>query len=119
MNGYVLDTHAWIWLLLDDPRLDSQARKALLRGGERNRLFVAAISVWELALLEAAGRYLLNTPENRRSAARLTPQQRASCGNKAARGSTICSVFTAPSRSSLPKRSRCSRRTSWAATKEA
>jgi PIN domain nuclease of toxin-antitoxin system len=62
VNGYVLDTHAWIWLVLDDPRLDSQARKALLRGGEQNRLFVAAISVWELALLEAAGRLALARP---------------------------------------------------------
>lgn len=71
MNGYVLDTHAWIWLLLDDPRLDSQARKALAEGGARNRLFVAAISVWELAMLEASGRIALSRPMDQWVAAAL------------------------------------------------
>ena len=62
MSGYVLDTHAWLWLTIDDPEFDPKARELLGRAGGRNELFVAAISVWELGMLEAKGRIVLARP---------------------------------------------------------
>lgn len=52
----VLDTHAWLWWVDDDPRLSPKARAAIERSDE---LVVSAISVWELATLERLGRLRL------------------------------------------------------------
>ena len=49
----VLDTHAWVWWLDDDPRLSDGALAAIDASDE---LAVSAISVWELATLERLGR---------------------------------------------------------------
>jgi PIN domain nuclease of toxin-antitoxin system len=57
----VLDTHAWLWWIDDDPRLSSAARSAIDASAE---LFVSAISIWELATLERLGRLKL-TPDSR------------------------------------------------------
>jgi len=53
----VLDTHALIWLATDPSQLGSEARKALR--GARNK-GVAAISCWELAMLAARNRIVLD-----------------------------------------------------------
>ena len=52
----VLDTHAWVWWLDEDPRLSDAARTAI---ESSSRLLVSAISVWELATLERLGRLKL------------------------------------------------------------
>jgi PIN domain nuclease of toxin-antitoxin system len=44
----VLDTHAWIFLADDPKRLGKGARRAIAKA---DRLGVAAVSLWELALL--------------------------------------------------------------------
>jgi PIN domain nuclease of toxin-antitoxin system len=44
----VLDTHAWIFLADDPKRLGQAARRAIAKA---DRLGVAAVSLWELALL--------------------------------------------------------------------
>lgn len=59
----LLDTHVWIWLMegateeISRPALDA-VQRASARGG----LLVSAISVWEVALLEAKGRVRFSTP---------------------------------------------------------
>ena len=53
----VLDTHAWIWWVADPARLSSAARKAIERERVRG---VCAISVWEVAMLVARGRLVLD-----------------------------------------------------------
>jgi PIN domain nuclease of toxin-antitoxin system len=52
----VLDTHAWLWWVDEDPRLSDDARAAIEGSAE---LLVSAISVWELATLERLGRLRL------------------------------------------------------------
>jgi len=55
-GGVVLDTHALIWLLAGDSRLKKPVLSALEAAATAEGLFVAAISVWEIGMLEAKGR---------------------------------------------------------------
>ena len=52
----LLDTHALIWLLLDDPRLGRQTRQIIANAWSDNETAVSAISFWEIAMLCAKGR---------------------------------------------------------------
>lgn len=57
---FLLDTHAWIWLLLGDPILQKKAALAAIEQAALDaRLLVSAISVWEIGMLEAKGRIVL------------------------------------------------------------
>jgi PIN domain nuclease of toxin-antitoxin system len=56
----LLDTHVWIWGLLEPERLSSRARKAV--AGDENLLHLSPISVWE-ALVLARKRRLQLDPE--------------------------------------------------------
>lgn len=57
---FLLDTHAWVWAVLGDPRLGRKARK-LLGGLEEERVGLAAISLKEAAWHLAHGRIALAT----------------------------------------------------------
>ncbi len=46
---YLLDTHAWLWSVLDHPRLSRRARAALRGIPAQERVGLAAISVKEAA----------------------------------------------------------------------
>jgi len=49
-QALVLDTHAWLWLVLGDRRLSS-ALAALERASSMGKLFVPAIAVYEAAMI--------------------------------------------------------------------
>lgn len=51
---YLLDTHTFLWWILDDPRLSSQVR-AIIQEPEHEILFSAA-SAWEIAIKAQLGR---------------------------------------------------------------
>ena len=53
----LLDTHAFLWWIGDDPKLPARARKAI--SGERNEVFLSVASVWELAIKTRIGRLRL------------------------------------------------------------
>lgn len=53
----LLDTHAFLWWIMDDARLSASARK-ILTGGE-NEIFLSAASGWEIAIKSALGRLTL------------------------------------------------------------
>ncbi len=53
---FVLDTCAWVWIANHDPRINSKIQSML---GEADWL-VSAISIWEVAMLEAKKRIALN-----------------------------------------------------------
>jgi PIN domain nuclease of toxin-antitoxin system len=53
---YLLDTHAWIWSVLDDPRLSRRARSALAAIPPPERVGIAAISLKEASWHLAHGR---------------------------------------------------------------
>ena len=50
----LLDTHIWLWALLDPERLTAPVRAALQ--SNENELWLSPISVWEATLLAERGR---------------------------------------------------------------
>lgn len=58
-RALLLDTHVWIWLVNGDPALAGEALAAIERAAAAGSVLVSAISVWEVAMLEAKGRIVL------------------------------------------------------------
>ena len=62
-ESLLLDTHTWLWLMEGDERLSAEGiverAEAAAAGGA---LLVSAISLWEVAMLEAVGRLRLSIP---------------------------------------------------------
>jgi len=56
----LLDTHIWLWSLLDPGRLTKRVFRALER--EDTELWLSPISVWELLTLVDKGRVRLGSP---------------------------------------------------------
>lgn len=56
----LLDTHALLWWLADDPTLSPRSRQAI--ADQRNVVLVSAASAWEIAIKRALGR--LDAPED-------------------------------------------------------
>ena len=54
MRRLLLDTHALLWWLADDPRLGPRARELI--GDERNEAYVSAASAWEISIKKALGK---------------------------------------------------------------
>ena len=57
---YLLDTHAFLWIAEDDPRLDPNVRA--LFSDANNEIFLSAASVWEMAIKASLGKLVLATP---------------------------------------------------------
>lgn len=56
-TGLLMDTHVWLWILVDEPRSISHTVRGLVaRAAETSQLFVSDISYWELAMLVSKGR---------------------------------------------------------------
>ena len=51
---YLLDTHAFLWWIGDDPSLSEKARSII--SDEKNKIYLSAVSVWEIAIKSRAGR---------------------------------------------------------------
>ena len=73
----LLDTHIWLWSLLDPSRLSRRVRTAVRRTA--NELWLSPISVWELLVLAERGRMRLDAEPRRWLAEALskTPAQEA------------------------------------------
>lgn len=56
----LLDTHAFLWMSLDDPQLSETARQRL--SDTSNELFLSAASYWEIAIKISIGKYILSEP---------------------------------------------------------
>jgi len=56
----LLDTHVWLWLVAGSPELSKQARQTVERAAAAGTLRIAAISLWEIALLASRGRIVLS-----------------------------------------------------------
>lgn len=50
----LLDTHVFLWWLLDDPRLSERARS--LMADDATTLYLSAASVWEMAIKAGLGK---------------------------------------------------------------
>jgi len=66
----LLDTHAFLWWITDDPRLSAHARQII--GDGKNELLLSAASGWEMATKVRLGK--LDLPDNLES---FIPQQMA------------------------------------------
>lgn len=60
MRRLLLDTHAFLWWLADDPQLGSKARDSVADG--RNAVYVSAASVWEISIKRQLGK--LTVPDD-------------------------------------------------------
>ena len=56
----LLDTHALLWWIQDDPTLDARAREAI--NDPNNEVFVSAASIWEISIKSSRGR--LEAPDD-------------------------------------------------------
>jgi PIN domain nuclease of toxin-antitoxin system len=56
----LLDTHIFLWLVDDDPRLTSQARN-LIRSAER--IFVSSATIWEISIKVRLGKLRVDSDE--------------------------------------------------------
>ena len=56
----LLDTHVFIWWMINDPGLSSDARNAIIN--PKNTVYVSAVSAWEISIKKALGK--LSAPDN-------------------------------------------------------
>jgi PIN domain nuclease of toxin-antitoxin system len=55
----LLDTHVWLWLVAGSSELSTEVRHMIDRAVAAGTLRIAAISLWEIALLASRGRIVL------------------------------------------------------------
>jgi PIN domain nuclease of toxin-antitoxin system len=65
----LLDTHTFLWWNLDSPQLSDTAREFIADGG--NKIFLSAVSAWEIAIKAARGRLTIPEPPDRYVANRM------------------------------------------------
>ena len=58
----LLDTHILLWWLAEDPRLSPEQRQVLDKADATTPLWVADITLWEIATLFSLGRIKLHLP---------------------------------------------------------
>ncbi|MBF0624927.1 MAG: type II toxin-antitoxin system VapC family toxin [Magnetococcales bacterium] len=58
----LLDTHVWLWMMLGDETLAEPVRERIREAARLDRVQVAAISLWEVAMLHQRGHLVLNIP---------------------------------------------------------
>lgn len=61
----LLDSHIFLWMLADDPRLSGEVRTRIVQA--EPHLYLSAVSLWELRIKEARGQ--LELPEDPAQAA--------------------------------------------------
>ncbi len=57
----LLDTHIIIWDALQPQKLSPKARKMIDQANEMGKIFIADISLWEIAMLMAKKRLVIDT----------------------------------------------------------
>lgn len=62
MNNLLLDTHILIWLMNGDVSLSKEAQEKIEIARKNGNIFISAISVWEVGMLEKKQRIILNKP---------------------------------------------------------
>lgn len=58
----LLDTHIFLWLMLKNKNLSDREIKLIGQHAIKDALYISAISIWEIALLEQRGRIHLYQP---------------------------------------------------------
>lgn len=60
MSAVVLDTQALVWLVVGDARLRLAALRRIEAAAQEQQLWVSAITPWEIGMLVAKGRLILD-----------------------------------------------------------
>lgn len=61
MKGFLVDTHAWIWYVFNDPAI-KKSFKLIDSAIQNNDLYISDISLWEIAKLDQKKRIILEMP---------------------------------------------------------
>jgi PIN domain nuclease of toxin-antitoxin system len=62
MSGLLLDTHVWIWYITGNEELSKKAQEIITDAIYENGVYIAAISLWEIAMLDQRQRIILQMP---------------------------------------------------------
>lgn len=62
MKGLLLDTHVWIWYVIGSNEINKLLRKEIAKAIKNNNIYIAAISLWEISMLESKRRIILEMP---------------------------------------------------------
>jgi PIN domain nuclease of toxin-antitoxin system len=62
MNGLLLDTHVWIWYISGNSELSRSLQKTITEALSNHNAYLAAISLWEIAMLDKKQRIILEMP---------------------------------------------------------
>jgi PIN domain nuclease of toxin-antitoxin system len=60
LNAVLLDTHALVWLVVGDGQLRLAVRRRIETAAQEQQLWVSAITPWEIGMLVAKGRLVLD-----------------------------------------------------------
>ena len=58
----LLDTHAWLWWVTEDPRLVRRAKSTIEVARKRDDVWISMISIWEVAKKIEKGQLVLDRP---------------------------------------------------------
>ncbi|NCT56415.1 MAG: type II toxin-antitoxin system VapC family toxin [Legionella sp.] len=61
-SRYLLDTHAWLWFVAGDTTLSPSMRTLMNTAIQEGELYLSSISFWEVGMLVAKKRIVLNCP---------------------------------------------------------
>src|SRR5690349_3854950 len=61
-RSLLLDTHVWLWFMLANAEVSNDGRDVINGDAASGILRIAAVSVWEAALLASRGRIALGRP---------------------------------------------------------
>lgn len=56
----LLDTHTFLWFILDDPQLSTRAKELIIEPD--NEIVISPASYWEIAIKISLGKYSLSEP---------------------------------------------------------
>jgi PIN domain nuclease of toxin-antitoxin system len=62
MNGLILDTHVWYWINDQSKPLSSAAVDIVQSAQSANKIYIAAISLWEIAMMTKKEKITLRLP---------------------------------------------------------
>jgi PIN domain nuclease of toxin-antitoxin system len=62
MNPILLDTHVWIWFMNGNKEIKKTIQKKISAAIQQNAIYIAAISLWEMSMLEFKNRITLDMP---------------------------------------------------------
>ena len=62
MSRYLLDTHVWLWYMNGNKDLARRTREIISEAIKNRAIYIAAISLWEIAMLEKKKRIVMEMP---------------------------------------------------------